>query len=82
MTLPSWEPASKTYIGWALCNATCRKLISVKYARLPALLAHLSHRSRWQTTKKPWPSTKKYLALFSENYGSLNIETCGPRGAG
>ena len=54
----------KTYLACALGNAACRKLLSVRYARLPELLEELALAQAAGELKKAIKSYQKYDLLI------------------
>ena len=58
----------KTYLACALGNAACRKLLSVRYARLPELLEELALAQAAGELKKAIKSYQKYDLPFCCGY--------------
>lgn len=74
----------KTYLACAMGNAACRKLLSVRYTRLPELLKELSLAQAAGELKKAIKSYQKYDLLIldewlircltpQENYNLLEV---------
>jgi DNA replication protein DnaC len=60
--------AGKSYIGCALGNAACRKLIRAKYIRLPELLTDLHFARGEGTYKKVLANYKKFRLLILDEW--------------
>ena len=58
----------KTYLACALGNAACRKLLSVRYARLPELLEELALTLAAGELKKAIKSYQKYDLLILDEW--------------
>ena len=58
----------KTYLACAMGNAACRKLLSVRYARLPELLEELSLAQAAGELKKAIKSYQKYDLLILDEW--------------
>ena len=60
----------KTYLACAMGNAACRKLLSVRYIRLPELLEELSLAQAAGELKKAIKSYQKYDLLILDDLGA------------